>query len=64
MVYIFSRHGCTENQVMVTEIKDEDQEHDQPVNAATENPRDHKKQSSMNAATEKYLSNHNNMPEA
>jgi hypothetical protein len=50
---------------MVTEIKDEDQEHDhQPVNAATEIPRDHKKQSSMNAATEKYLSNHNNMPEA
>lgn len=34
-----------DNQVMVIEIKDEDQELDQPVNAATEVPRDHNKQS-------------------
>ena len=34
-----------ENQVMVTEIKNEDQELDQPVNAATEVPKDLNKQS-------------------
>ena len=33
------------NQVMVTEIKDENQELDQLVNATTEVPRDHNKQS-------------------
>jgi len=37
--------GRVENQVMVTEIKDEDQELDQPVNATTKVPRDHNKQS-------------------
>jgi hypothetical protein len=38
---------------MITEIKNKDQKHDQPVNAATKIPRDHKKQSSMNAAAKK-----------
>ena len=37
--------GRVENQVMVAEIKNEDKELDQPVNAATEVPRDHNKQS-------------------
>jgi hypothetical protein len=46
---------------MVTEIKDEDQEPDQPVNAANEISKDHNKQFSMNAATKKCLSDHNNM---
>jgi len=55
LVYIFSRHGCTKNQVMITEIKNKDQKHDQPVNAATKIPRDHKKQSSMNAAAKKKM---------
>ena len=35
--------GRVENQVMVTEIKDEDQEPDQPMNAATEISKDHNK---------------------
>jgi len=53
--------GRVENQVMVTEIKDEDQEPDQPVNAANEISKDHNKQFSMNAATKECLSDHNNM---
>jgi hypothetical protein len=37
--------GSVENQVMVIEMKDEDQELDQPMNAAIEVPRDPNKQS-------------------
>ena len=37
--------GSVENQVMVTEMKDEDQKLDQPMNAAIEVPRDPNKQS-------------------